>query len=206
MTEDRIEIHYRQVADDRLPSVNLNIFVVAFTTCHTRLRLYEALHHMQERVLYFDMDSVIYIQRPSDPPLPPPRGNYFGDFKNELAPNDPIFEFCSGEPKNYGYQTRQGKMVYKVRGFSLNVQGSAQLNYHVLCTNTLHELHDPLARPRITRVRQSHTIHRNSKSYTLKTRASHKDYKMVYTKRVLEGARLVCTLFVTGTPRKKKVR
>ena len=37
-----------------------------------------------------------------------------------------------------------------------------------------------------TRVHQSHTIHRHSKSYTLETHASHKDYKMVYTKQVLE--------------------
>ena len=141
---------------------------------------------MQERVLYFDTDSVIYIQRPWDPLLHPPRGNFLGYFKNELAPNDPIVEFCSGCPKNYGYQTKQGKVVCKVHGFSLNVQGSAQLNYHVLRTNTLHELHDPLSRPRITRVHQSHTIHRNCKSYTLETRPTHKDYKMVYTKRVLE--------------------
>ena len=60
LVEDRVEIHYHQVADDRLPSVNLNIFVAAFTTCHARLCLYEALHHMQERVLYFDTDSVMY--------------------------------------------------------------------------------------------------------------------------------------------------
>ena len=51
------------------------------------------------------------------------------------------------------------------------------------CTPTLY---DPLSRPRITRIHQSHTIHRHSKSYTLETRPTHKDYKMVYTKRVLE--------------------
>ena len=73
-------------------------------------------------------------------------------------------------------------MVRKVRGFLLNVQGSAQLNY----TNTLSELHEPLSRPRISRVRQSHTIHRHTKSYTLETRPSHKDYKTVCTKGVLE--------------------
>ena len=81
LTEDRVEIHYRQVADDRPPSINLNILIATFTTCLARLRLYEALHLLQERVLYFDTDSVIYIQCPSDPSLHPPRGNYFRDFK-----------------------------------------------------------------------------------------------------------------------------
>ena len=182
LTEHRVEIHYRQVTDDRLPSIKLNIFIVAFTknTCHARLCLYKALHHLQERILYFDTDSVIYIQRPSDPPLHPPCGNYLGDFKNDLSPNDHIVEFCSGGPKTYVYQTKQGKMVCKVRGFSLNVQGSAELNYHVQRNNTLHELHDRLSHPRIIRLRQSHTIHCHTKSYMLETRPSHKDYKMVY--------------------------
>ena len=131
---------------------------------------------MQKRVLYFDTDSAIYIQRPSDPRLYPPLGIFLGDFKNELDRNDHIVEFCSGGPKNYGC---------KVRGFYLNVEGSAQLNYNVLCSNTLEELFDSLAHPRITHVNQSHTIHRNPKAYTPDTRTAHKDYKMVYSKRVL---------------------
>ena len=61
-----------------------------------------------------------------------------------------LWNFGSDGPKNYGYQTKQGKMVCKVWGFSLNVQGSAKLYYHILRANTLHELHDPLHRPRIT--------------------------------------------------------
>ena len=47
LTEERLQIHYRQEVDNRLPSVNLNISVAAFTTCHARLRLYEALHHQK---------------------------------------------------------------------------------------------------------------------------------------------------------------
>ena len=47
------------MTDDVLPSVNLNVFVAAFTTCYTRLQLYEALYYLQEHVLYFDTASVI---------------------------------------------------------------------------------------------------------------------------------------------------
>ena len=68
-----------------LPSINLNVFVAAFTTCHAWLRLYQALHHLQDHMLYFDMDSVIYHHRPADPSLYPPRGNSLGDFKDELG-------------------------------------------------------------------------------------------------------------------------
>ena len=37
-----------------------NLFVAAFTTCHARLKLYSYLHALQQQVLYFDTDSVIY--------------------------------------------------------------------------------------------------------------------------------------------------
>ena len=53
-----------------------------------------------------------------------------------------------------------------MRGFSLNCQGAAQLNYEVLRQNVLAELRAPLAEPRTTRVMQSHTIQRQAKSYT----------------------------------------
>ena len=53
LTEDRVEIHYCQVADDGLPSINLNIFIA-----HHAHRRHEALHHLQERVLYFNTYSV----------------------------------------------------------------------------------------------------------------------------------------------------
>ena len=187
LTEDCVEVHYKMQANDVLPSRNLNIFIAAFTTCHARLRLYEALDHLKERVLYYDTDSVIYLYHPRDPPLHPPRGAYLGDFKDELEAGDHIIEFCSGGPKNYGYTTASGKTVCKVRGFSLNIEGHAQLNYHVLCQNTLDELQRPLDQLRMTRVTQSHTIHRDAKSYTLETRPSHKDYRLVYSKRVLDS-------------------
>ncbi len=40
--------------------------IVAFTTAHCRLRLYEELERLQERCMYFDTDSVIYLTRPED--------------------------------------------------------------------------------------------------------------------------------------------
>ena len=77
-------------------------------------------------------------------------------------------------------------MACKVRGFSLNAEGKAQLNYQVLRQNTLDELTDPRDQPRVTQVTQTHSIHRNAKQYTLETRAKTKDYKLVYNKRLLD--------------------
>ena len=58
LTEQQVEIHYKHQLQDDLVSPNLNIFIACFTTCHARLKLYEALDLLQERVLYFDTDSV----------------------------------------------------------------------------------------------------------------------------------------------------
>ena len=184
LTEERVEVHYKQKEHCETVSPNVNIFVAAFTTCWARLRLYKALELLGERVLYFDTDSIIFTHLPGQ--TSPPLGDYLGDFKNELDSGDVIVEFCSGGPKNYGYQTRAGQTVCMVRGFSLNVQGQEQLNYEILRDNTLAELERPLAAPRTTRVTQSHTIARDAKDYALHTRSSHKDYRLVSSKRVLD--------------------
>ena len=184
LTEERVEVHFKKEHDDRGVSPNLNIFVAAFTTCWARLKLYEALEALGERVLYFDTDSVIFTQRPHEPSLP--LGDHLGQFTSELDAGDHIVEFCSGGPKNYGYRTYQGKSVCKVRGFSLNSEGSTQLNYEVLRQNTLDELQRPLREPRWTRIVKSHHIVRDAKEYQLYTHPQYKDYRLVYNKRVLD--------------------
>ena len=140
-------------------SPNLNIFLACFTTCHARLHLYRALDHLGQQVLYSDMDSVIFVQGPDDPPIQPPLGDFLGDFTDELDPGDHIVEFCSGGPKNYGYLTARSKTECKVRGFSLNAEEQAQLNYQGLRQNTLDELRAPQAKPRVTPVVQTHSVH-----------------------------------------------
>ncbi|XP_067036362.1 uncharacterized protein [Acropora muricata] len=186
VTEERVEIHYKMQHHCESDSPNLNIFVACFTTCHARLHLYRALDHLGPRVLYSDTDSVVFVQRPDDPPIQPPLGDFLGDFTDELDPGDHIIEFCSGGPKNYGYMTALGNTECKVRGFSLNAEGQAQLNYQVLKQNTLDELRRPQAQPRVTPVVQTHSVHRDAKQYQLSTRSRTKDYKLVYNKRILD--------------------
>ena len=117
------------------------------------LQLYEALELLGQRELYFDADSVVYLHVPDQPD--PVLGDNLGDFKDELEGGDYIVEFCSSGPKNYWYQTRSRKTVCKVRGFSLNIEGIAQLNYQVLKENTLDEVLDPLPDPRRRRITQT---------------------------------------------------
>ena len=58
--EDVLEVVYSQTQENVVPSVKTNIFIAAFTTCHARLKLYSYLDRLQDQVLYYDTDSVIY--------------------------------------------------------------------------------------------------------------------------------------------------
>lgn len=112
VNEHMIEVVH-DYAEESIPSqVNINIFIASFTTCWARLKLYEALHHLQKQVLYFDTDSIIYKWEPFAPELR--LGPYLGQFTNELDdPTDHIVEFAAAGPKNYGYRTLKGKTECK---------------------------------------------------------------------------------------------
>ena len=69
-SEDIIEVVTTQAEDEYERSFKTNVFIAMFTTAHARLKLYEALDTKQERVLYYDTDSVIYRWKPGQVDLP----------------------------------------------------------------------------------------------------------------------------------------
>ena len=184
MNDDMVEVHFQYQDQDIPVSPNLNIFVACFTTCWARFRLYAALEQLQKRVLYYDTDSVLFLEEEgqSNPVL----GNYLGDFTTELDGDDYIAEFVSGGPKNYGYTTNKGKVECKVRGFRLNSEGKSQLNYNVMRQNVLDEIQKPQKHPRQTQVVKTHQIVRDPKTYQLFTFPDYERYQLVYDKRVVD--------------------
>ena len=145
---------------------------------------HSALQLLGERVLYYDTDSVIYLQEEGQPN--PVLGDYLGEFTSELDPDDHIVEFVSGGPKNYGYQTKKGHVECKVRGFRLNSEGKTQLNFDVMRQNVLDEIQKPQKKPRQTQVNKTHQIVRDPKHYKLCTFHESKFYQLVYDKRVVD--------------------
>ena len=179
-----VEVHYQHQQEDIPVSPNLNVFVASFTTCWASDRLNEAIQLLGERVLYYDTDSVIYLEEPGQPN--PPLRDYLGEFTSELDADDYIEEFVSGGPKNYGYKTKNGKVDCKVRGFRLNSEGKTQLNYDVLRQNVLDEIQHPQKEPRQTQVVKTYQIVGDAKTYDLYTLAKYKRHQMVYDKRVID--------------------
>ena len=106
---------------------------------------------------------------------------------NELEDGDYITEFVSGGPKNYGYITKSGKICCKVRGFTQNVRGSAQLNYQVMCQNVLDEIQHPVEERRDVEVMNPHFFTREPTTKGLRVIPRVKQHGLVFDKRVVNA-------------------
>ena len=120
ITDDCVQVIYCAKSTEYLATPkNTNIFVAVATTAWARIKLYREMDKLQERVMYCDTDSVIY-KRSKNTEENLATGNFLGDMTDELTAGDSIIDFVSGGPKNYGYRTAKGKVVVKVKGFTLN--------------------------------------------------------------------------------------
>ena len=138
------------------------------------MKLYTLLENLQDRVLYFDTDSVVYIH--VDGLWNPPLGDYLGELKDETK-GIPITTFVSGGAKNYAYELTDGTSVCKIRGFTLNHRNSLELNLDTLRTLvTTGEQTGPV-------ISNPHKISR--KNNRLYSKAESKAYRIVYDKRIL---------------------
>ena len=75
-------------------------------------------------------DRNYHFKKPTETSIPV--GNYLGEF-----------EFVAAEPKNYTYNTFQGKQTCKVRGFTLNERGQKILNFKSMKDLVLNEILQP---------------------------------------------------------------
>ncbi|XP_029209285.2 uncharacterized protein LOC114973034 [Acropora millepora] len=135
VNDECVQVYYTHGEGFISGSDNMNVVIAAFTTEHARLKLYSVLERLQTRFLYFDTDSVIFKREP--PNWMPALGDYPGELTNELD-DDYITTFVSSGPKNYAYQTRNGKTTCKVRGFTLKYRRLQKLNFanHAVAINS----------------------------------------------------------------------
>ena len=102
-----------------------NIFLATMTTCWARLRLYNILELVGDRALYYDTDSVIYVDKPGHPA--PPIGPHLGQLKSELRVSEYIKSFVSSGPKSYAYITNMGVQECKIKGVTLNFENAQKI-------------------------------------------------------------------------------
>lgn len=152
-----------------------NVIVAAFTTSYARLRLYEMLDKLDDKVAYYDTDSIIYIDDGSEGIK---TGCMLGEWTDELN-GDHIEEFLSTGPKSYAYKTTKGKIVCKVKGFTLNYKNAQKLNMNSMLDVLNNEVEDIIL--------EYNQITKNRKTHTLTNTHIQKKFKLDYDKRVMQG-------------------
>ena len=175
-----MEIRYEHGDNFVQPDPKTNVVIAAFTTAYARLQLYDELDMLQERVLYYDTDSIIYLSQPGQPE--PRLGNYIGELTDELG-GEHITVFASGGPKNYGYKTNTGKTEVKVRGITLDYTARQKVNFKSMCE--LVSLRAECGVTGTVSVDIPFRITRNTRTKEIQTKRMKKDYRVVYNKRVI---------------------
>ena len=108
-------------------SYNTNIYIASYTTSSARLMLYDKLDYLNEQVLYFDTDSIIYIESTNGNKIK--TGDMLGELTDALD-NKPINNtFVSGGPKNYSFIYGDNKQKCVIKGFTLNHENTQILNH-----------------------------------------------------------------------------
>ena len=181
VNDETVEVHYRNVGEFEEQNNKVNIVIAAFTTAYARLKLYDLLDQLQDQVLYYDTDSVIYVHEPGKPE--PLLGDYLGDLTDELD-GDYITAFMSGGPKNYAYVTNNNKRVTKIRGITLDYATTKKLNFEVMCS--LIRLYVNCGIQGKVTVDNPFKITRDKKNKKIVTKRTSKGYQIVYNKRVVK--------------------
>ena len=181
VNDETVEIQYTNKDEFVEEKDKVNIVIAAFTTAYARLKLYDLLDLLQERVLYYDTDSVIYVHEPGKPD--PPLGDYLGDLTDELDVGDYITTFISGGPKNYAYLTNNGKSETKIRGITLNYDATKKINMDVM-RHLVDSRVNGYNEEKVT-VENPYKITRDKKEKNIVTKKMKKDYRIVYNKRVI---------------------
>ena len=118
MNDDVMEIEFKNSSDFEPISQKTNPVIAAFCTSWARIKLWNTMYELGDRVLYHDTDSVIFSSTPDD--TMPALGNYLGQLTDELSCKNIgckednctghwIEEFISCGPKNYAYKPTQEK-------------------------------------------------------------------------------------------------
>ena len=135
-SDEVVWISWQSSSEERVPSLrHINEVIGAYVTAGARIHLYGFLDKLQDKAIYTDTDSVIFIQPgPEKTPSLIETGDNLGQMQSELKKDEIISEVICAGPKNYAYKTINSttgasKTVCKVRGITLNYLASQLVNF-----------------------------------------------------------------------------
>ena len=154
-----------------------NEIIGTFTTSLARLHLFSILEKTWEQTLYFDTDSVIFVQNKDQEDILQ-TGDLLGELTDELPSNAYIKTFLSTGPKSYSYKLTNGESISKVKGITLNYVNSLIIDFDSMkevVMDAIEKIKLPPSK-QICRVKHLGIIY--NRPYT-------KTFKKVFTKRVV---------------------
>ena len=98
---EEVALAFVNETNDMTEQIKSNAYISAFLTGYLRLKLYEFLELLEEKVLYFDTDSIMYVSHTGEHLVTPDTTGNLGEWTFELPPNDYFVEFVSAGPKTY---------------------------------------------------------------------------------------------------------
>ena len=108
---------------------NMNIFAAAFTTSHARKMLYGVLDKLGNQVLGYDTDSCWFVDRSGGNTIE--TGDSLGELTDELDSGH-IVKWVGTGLKSCAYETNNGEVMSKVKGFTLNYSNGLKINADVM--------------------------------------------------------------------------
>ena len=151
---------------------NTNICIACFTTSHARLMLYDKLNYLQKKVLYFNTDSIIYID---DGRKNIKTGDMLGKMTDELSGKS-IAQLVSTGPKSYSFKYGDNEQKSATKGFTLNYENDNLLNHESLSKIVKKQIRD------ITIVNENKITRKNKE---IVKKYWEKVFKFGYDKRVI---------------------
>jgi hypothetical protein len=144
---DFIQVSFSQKSKYSFGGLNTNSVIAAFTTAQARLKLYDEIDILGERILYVDTDSLVFVEREGE--YKPKLGDYLGMLTSELDDDDFITEFVSGDPKCYAYKLASGSTECAIKGYQVNYLSKIFLNFDTLKYTVLENQKNEIVVPQL---------------------------------------------------------
>lgn len=77
LSKDSVMFCYENLKEANKDARYVNVAIAAYTTAHARTVLYKYLDRLKKSVVYFDTDSLVYLQEPGSSPIE--TGDLLGD-------------------------------------------------------------------------------------------------------------------------------
>ena len=176
--DDLMFVYYSDKDDYHTGNVNTNVVLASFVTAQARLKLFDEMYKLGDRVVYCDTDSIFYLTKGNE--YEPSLGTNLGEFTNEIDPEDGnyIQEWVSAGKKNYAYKTDKENTHCTVKGFTFNYLTNLKLNF-----DSIKKIVIENQKEKITCEQLRFT--RDKKKQTIQTSVQKKEYGFVYDTRIL---------------------